>query len=162
MDARVTRGTGLRSVLAISLLLGAPLRLMAAAPAPVCDGSATQTRLLVRVSGFKSKKGNITITVYPDDADRFLAGGGKWARQRLPVVLPLTEGCFAVPAGHYAVAVYHDANDDHDFNRTFIGMPAEGYGFSNNPVTKLGLPGFKEVRFNTQPGDNPVYIKLTY
>ena len=24
------------------------------------------------------------------------------------------------------------------------------------------LPGFKEVRFNTQPGDNPVYIKLTY
>lgn len=154
--ARVTRGVLWCSVLALLL----PAWAQAAA---ACDGSATQARLMVRVTGVANAKGNLTITVYPDDADRFLAKGGKLLRARVPVVVPLTESCFALPAvGSYAIAVYHDANGDHDFNRTFVGMPAEGYGFSNNPVTKLGLPAFKEVRFAAKAGDNPVYIKLTY
>lgn len=163
MDARVTRGIWLRSVLTLGLLLGAASQVVAAEPAPSCEVSPTQPKLLVRVTGIASNKGNLTITVYPDDADRFLSKGGKLLRQRVPVVLPMTEACFALPAvGHYAIAVYHDANDDHDFNRNFVGLPAEGYGFSNNPVTKLGLPTFKEVRFATEPGENPIYIKLTY
>ena len=163
MDARVTRGIGLRSVLVLGLLSGAAPGVNSAEPAPGCAAGTAERHLSVRVTGIRSDKGNLTITVYPDDADRFLSKGGKLARQRVPIVLPITEACFALPAaGNYAVAVYHDANDDHDFNRTFVGLPAEGYGFSNNPVTKLGLPTFKEVRFDTQPGNNPVYIKLTY
>ena len=149
-------------------LAGALLCLAAALPqaraqqatSPCADAAAS---LSVRISGMTSKKGNLTITVYPDDSKRFLAKGGKLARQRVPVALPLTEACFALPAaGRYAVAVYHDANGDHDFNRTFVGLPAEGYGFSNNPVTKIGLPSLKEVRFAANAGENPVYIKLTY
>ena len=161
MKARVTCGVLRCSVLALVLTaLTLPAR---AQGAIACDGSAAQARLVVRVTGVANTKGNLTITVYPDDADRFLAKGGKLLRARVPVVVPLTESCFALPAaGSYAIAVYHDANGDHDFNRTFVGMPAEGYGFSNNPVTKLGLPGFKEVRFAAKAGDNPVYIKLTY
>ncbi|MES2884216.1 MAG: DUF2141 domain-containing protein [Pseudomonadota bacterium] len=159
MKTRVTRGALWCSVLALTAML-LPARAQAAA---ACDGSAAQARLTVRITGVANTKGNLTITVYPDDADRFLAKGGKLLRARVPVVVPLTESCFALPvAGSYAIAVYHDANNDHDFNRTFVGMPAEGYGFSNNPVTKLGLPGFKEVRFAAKAGDNPVYIKLTY
>ena len=161
MKTRVTCGALWRSGLA--LVLTAMALPAWAQGAAVCDGSATQARLMVRITGIESQKGNLTITVYPDDADRFLAKGGKLSRQRVPVAMPLTATCFTLPsAGSYAVAVYHDANDDHDFNRTFVGMPDEGYGFSNNPVTKLGLPGFKEVRFAAKAGDNPVYIKLTY
>lgn len=134
-----------------------------AAEPPVCNDSADQVRLQVRVSGLKSAKGNITVTVYPDDEKRFLAGGGKLARQRVSAMLPITTACFVVPAaGAYAIAIYHDANNDHDFNRTFVGLPAEGFGFSRNPKTKLGLPRFSEVRFNSQLGDNPVEIQLSY
>ncbi len=162
-NARVTRCIWLRSLLALGVLLGAAPSVNAAEPAPGCAASTAERHLSVRVTGIRSDKGNLTITVYPDDPDRFLSKGGKLLRARVPVVLPMTETCFALPAaGNYAVAVYHDANDDHDFNRNFVGLPAEGYGFSNNPVTKLGLPTFKEVRFDTQPGNNPIYIKLTY
>lgn len=163
MDARVTRGIWRRSVLMLGLLSGAMPVVHAAEPAPTCAVTNAERHLSVRVTGMRSDKGNLTVTVYPDDADRFLSRGGKLLRLRVSIVLPMTEACFVLPAaGNYAVAVYHDANDDHDFNRNFVGLPAEGYGFSNNPVTKLGLPTFKEVRFDTQPGNNPIYIKLTY
>jgi uncharacterized protein (DUF2141 family) len=128
-----------------------------------CTLSAKEVRLNVQISDMASAEGNVTITIYPDDANQFLAKKGKIARQRVPTVMPVTTACFAVPApGLYAIAVYHDANDDHDFNRSFIGMPKEGFGFSRNPKTALGLPDFSEVRFEAHAGNNPVEIKLNY
>ena len=165
MSARLQRGRLARRFCVVLLLACGP-GLAAANPpvaAPVCDGSASQVRLQVRVAGLKAAKGNITVTVYPDDASRFLAKGAKLARQRVPAVQPATAACFVMPAaGSYAVAVYHDANNDRDFNRTFVGMPAEGFGFSRNPKTLLGLPRFSEVRFAAQPGDNLLEIQLSY
>lgn len=161
MDARVTRSLALRSLGVLLLCLGMLPGAMAAGLA--CDPAAPQARLQVRVAGVAKAKGNMTITVYPDDAQRFLAKGGKLQRQRLPATVPVTTACFALPAaGSYAVVVYHDANNDHDFNRTFVGMPAEGYGFSRNPKSLLGLPSLAEVRFAAHLGDNPVEISLSY
>ena len=164
MDARLQRGRLSRRFCALLLLAGtAGLAVANPAATPACDGSAGQVRLQVRVAGLQTAKGNITITVYPDDASRFLAKGGKLARQRIAAVQAVTSACFVMPAaGVYAIAVYHDANDDHDFNRSFVGMPAEGFGFSRNPKTALGLPRFSEVRFAAQPGDNLLEIQLSY
>jgi uncharacterized protein (DUF2141 family) len=64
--------------------------------------------------------------------------------------------------GEYAVAVYHDENDDHDFNRNAAGLPAEGYGFSNDAPTAFGLPDFDRVRFTLPPGGGRVAIRLRY
>lgn len=35
--------------------------------------------------------------------------------------------------GRYAVQVLHDANDNGKLDTNIVGMPTEGYGFSNNP-----------------------------
>jgi uncharacterized protein (DUF2141 family) len=76
---------------------------------------------------------------------------------------PMTTACFWLPApGYYAVAVYHDENANHDFDRTIIGLPAEGFGFSNNPPTPTALPPFKAVRFNARDGETTIRIKLRY
>ena len=161
MDTRVACGWVVRS--AVGLLLAAGCSAMAMAETIPCDASATQVRLQVRVMGVAKPSGNITMTVYPDSSERFLAKGGKLARQRVPAQMPVTSACFVLPAaGQYAIAIYHDANDDHDFNRTFVGMPNEGFGFSRNPKTRLGLPSLSEVRFAVVAGDNPVEIQLTY
>lgn len=128
-----------------------------------CDTSTTQVRLQVQIAGVQAAKGYLTISVYADDAKRFLAKGGKLLRQRVPAVMPATRACLVLPAaGTYAVVIYHDVNDDNKFNRTFVGLPAEGYGFSRNPKTLLGLPSLGEVRFAAQAGDNVVAITLTY
>lgn len=163
MDTRVACSWAVRSASAAVLLLAGAGFSRAMAEVIPCDGSATQVRLLVRVAGVDEPRGNVTMTVYPDSSDRFLAKGGKLARQRVAAQAPTTSACFVLPAaGQYAIAIYHDVNDDHDFNRSFVGMPNEGFGFSRNPKTKLGLPSLSEVRFAAAAGDNPVEIRLTY
>jgi uncharacterized protein (DUF2141 family) len=129
-----------------------------------CDGAAlNRTALLITVSGMRSAKGNITITIYPDEADHFLDGKFKLARQQLPIVLPVTSACFTVPApGFYAVALFHDENDNRHFDTSSLGIPTEGYGFSNNPTLYLGPPGLSRVRFAVHAGDNPVAIQMKY
>ncbi|QJE72474.1 DUF2141 domain-containing protein [Aerophototrophica crusticola] len=153
-----------KTSLALSILMLAGVaKAFAATPAPACDGGDGEVRLNLTVEGVRRAAGNVTITLYPDDPDKFLARTGKIARIRVPATVPATSICLPAPeAGGYAIAVYHDENGDKDFNRTMLGMPKEGYGFSNNAETTLGLPRFQEVRFDAKAGDNSVTIRLRY
>jgi uncharacterized protein (DUF2141 family) len=101
------------------------------------------------------------LTLYPDDKRRFLAEGGKFARVRTKAQL-LTRACFWVPPGNYALAIYHDSNGDRDFNRTLVGLPAEGFGFSNNPETKVGLPPLSAARFSVVAPERSLAIQMRY
>ena len=122
-------------------------------------------RLLVGVAGARRAAGNITVTLYGPRREDFLARGGRLARQRVPLPVGATsaEACFALSApADYAVAVYHDENGDHDFNRNAVGLPVEGYGFSNDAPTTLGLPDFGQVRFAVPPGGSRITVRLRY
>jgi uncharacterized protein (DUF2141 family) len=139
--------------------------LLATAPALAEEGCVGRgdTRITVLISGMEAERGEIAVTLYPDDARRFLAPRGKLLRQRLPTHLPVTTACFLVAnPGVYAVAVYHDANRDQDFNRSRIGMPTEGFGFSNDAPTRFGLPSFDAVRFKANSGETRVAVKMRY
>lgn len=156
-------GWSLRRRGAVCALAGALLASGAAAAAPACKGDAGEVRLEIRVAGVRAAKGNVTITVYPDDPARFLAPHGKAARLRVPARAPETRACLPVPAaGGYAIAVYHDEDADRKFGRSMIGMPTEGYGFSNDAETALGPPSFASARFTARAGDNPLLIHLKY
>jgi uncharacterized protein (DUF2141 family) len=146
---------------AMTLPLGQAARADTATPCDVTD--ATQVRLQIEVSGMRVAKGNITITIYPDDPAHFLDGKYKLDRQQLPVTLPVTSACFSVAApGHYAVALFHDENDNHHLDTNALGIPTEGYGFSNNPTLYFGPPDLSRVRFSVHAGDNPVAIQMKY
>jgi uncharacterized protein (DUF2141 family) len=129
-----------------------------------CDGAKPdQPSLHITVSGVRSAKGNIAITLYPDEADHFLDGKFKLARQELPITLPVTGACFTVAApGYYAVALFHDENGNHHFDTSSLGIPTEGYGFSNNPTLYLAPPSLSRVRFFVHTGNNPVAIQMIY
>ena len=64
--------------------------------------------------------------------------------------------------GVYALAIYHDENANRKFDRTGIGFPAEGYGFSNNPLTLAGLPSFRSVRLNVPRSGLTSRIQMKY
>ena len=162
-------GAAAWSLLPLLLLAAAvPSRPSDAAPgaATACQapGAPAGPRLRVAVSGARSAAGNVTITLYGPRREDFLARGGRLARQRIPLGgAAAVEACFAVSApGDYAVAVYHDENGDRDFNRNAIGLPAEGYGFSNDAPTAFGLPDFDRVRFTLPPGGARLAIRLRY
>jgi outer membrane protein len=51
-----------------------------------------------------------------------------------------------VPAGEYAVVVYHDENGNKRLDKNFIGIPRESLGFSNGYRPK-GPPMYERARF---------------
>jgi uncharacterized protein (DUF2141 family) len=159
-------GLAFRQIAQAALLAGTMLALPARADdaPPACNpGDTAQVRLQVSVDGMRSTAGNITITIYPDDAAHFLDGKYKLARQSVPVTLPVTHACFAMAApGFYAVALFHDENANGHFDTSMLGLPEEGYGFSNNPTLYVGPPSLAQARFAAHAGDNPVAVRLKY
>jgi uncharacterized protein (DUF2141 family) len=136
----------------------------ARAETPVCNpADPNQVRLEISVSGMHSTKGTVFITIYPDQPSHFLDGAYKVGRQVIPVVLPFTKACFVLPEpAYYAVALSHDENNNGHFDTTALGLPAEGFGFSNNPTLYFGPPGLSKVRFPVHRGDNAISIQMKY
>jgi len=133
-------------------------------PAPAgCTGPASKTWIRVILEDVRSGKGQIAITMYSDDPARFLIHHGSMYVGRVPAVAGTASGCIFIPhPGVYVLAIYHDENGNGTFDRTSLGLPAEGYGFSNNPPTLLGLPSFRSVRLNIQHSGMAAHIRLTY
>jgi uncharacterized protein (DUF2141 family) len=134
----------------------------AVAQGAACIGTRLpgSVRLNVVATELRSTQGEVAFTIYPDDSSRFLAKKGKLLRARVPSRSPDTSACFWVAPGHYAVATYHDENGDRHFNRTLFSIK-EGFGFSNDAPTTLGLPSFEKVRFPVA-ADAEIRIRTRY
>jgi uncharacterized protein (DUF2141 family) len=134
------------------------------APPPAgCTGPASSTWLNVVASGLRNGNGLLAVTLYQDIPSKFLAKRGSLYVGRVDANAGTTSACIFVPApGVYALALYHDENANQKFDRTGIGLPAEGYGFSNNPATLAGLPSFRSVRLNVPRSGLTTRITMKY
>ena len=52
-----------------------------------------------------------------------------------------------IPAGTYALAVIHDENMNGKLDTNWLGIPIEGYGFSNDVRGLFGAPSHPAARF---------------
>ena len=117
------------------------------------------------VDGVRSAKGPVATTVYADNPDRFLVKNGSLYVVRTPSVPGVTRYCVFVPqTGVYALAVYHDEDNSGTLTRAagMLGLPVEGFGFSNNPPTLASLPTFRSVRIAIPRTNLATTIHLTY
>ncbi|MGK6319058.1 DUF2141 domain-containing protein [Sphingomonas sp. DT-204] len=146
------------AVAAIALSMLAPAAAEAACAGQPGDGAV---QLDVAATDVRNGKGEVAFTVYPDDSKRFLAKGGKLLRSRVAAVAGTTGACFWLKPGHYAIAIYHDENGDHDFNRTLFAIK-EGFGFSNDAPTTFGIPSFRSARFAVPATRSTIRIKTRY
>ncbi len=162
-----SRRLGAAALLSMGLAVPVAVLALAATPAAAqptgCTGPASGVWLNVAVEGVRNSRGLIAITLYADDASRFLAHHGSLYVGRIPAHAGTTRGCIFVPkAGVYAVAIYHDENASRGFDRTGLGLPAEGYGFANNPATLAGLPAFRSVRLGVPKANLTTHISIKY
>ena len=58
-----------------------------------------------------------------------------------------------IPPGTYAMAVVHDENMNGKLDTNWLGIPTEGYGFSNNAKAVFSAPSFSDASF-TYDGQN--------
>ena len=128
-----------------------------------CTGHEGPARLYVDVENVRNADGLIAVTLYADDSSKFLVHHGSLYVGRVPAVASRTSVCIYLPGtGVYALAVYHDANANRKFDRTAIGLPKEGFGFSNDPAVFLGMPRFSSVRLSVPRSGMRTSVRLRY
>jgi uncharacterized protein (DUF2141 family) len=155
-----------KAIVAGGLALFAAPALAQGEPTPPagCTGTPSATWITVIAENLRSGDGLLAMTLYADDSRRFLVKRGSLSVGRVKVQPGgTTRGCIFLPApGVYAIALYHDENGDTSFNRSGIGLPKEGWGFTNNPPTLMGLPSFSSVRLTIQRTGLVTRIKMKY
>gem|GEM_PF-69453 len=122
---------------------------------------ADSGRLVVQIEGVKAAGGELRASLYQ------LPETFRKEDKALQVVsLPAQAGAArlvfdGLPAGRYAVMVYHDANSDQKLNLRFGMFPTEGYGLSNNPSV-IGPPKFEGSAFDLKGAESRINIRLAY
>jgi uncharacterized protein (DUF2141 family) len=70
----------------------------------------------------------------------------------------------SLKVGQYAAAVFHDKNDNGELDEkriVFVKVPAEPFGFSNNPKIVMSAPDFDDCSFDVKDSiDNQISIKM--
>ena len=67
-----------------------------------------------------------------------------------------------IPPGTYALAVVHDENMNGKLDTNLLGIPKEGYGFSNDAKALLGAPSFSAASFPFDGQNLELTISLNY
>jgi uncharacterized protein (DUF2141 family) len=67
-----------------------------------------------------------------------------------------------IPPGTYALAVVHDENMNGKLDTGLLGVPLEGYGFSNDAKAWLGAPSFSAASFPYDGHNLELTLSLHY
>ena len=127
----------------------------------VCGQGAEE--IVVRVNQVRSASGSVVAVLYGDNPDDFLKKGRRLDKVFEPAAEGIVDVCLTAPGpGTYAVAVYHDENGNAKFDKTWIGLPDEGFGVSNNPTIFLAPPSFDEAKFEAVDGSTVIDVEVKY
>ncbi|WP_020401966.1 DUF2141 domain-containing protein [Gracilimonas tropica] len=64
------------------------------------------------------------------------------------------------PFGEYAIAVYHDKNENGELDTNFLGIPKEAYGFSNNARGRFGPASWEAAHFKVDSNQTKMVIEV--
>lgn len=107
---------------------------------------ATSGAITVKVIGLRGSKGKVQCGLW--NAERGFPDEQQLRRRSVPIVGGAATCSFEdVPSGTYAVALFHDENENGKLDRGLFGKPMEGYGVSNNKTYALAGPNFRESKF---------------
>ncbi|HVV51804.1 MAG TPA: DUF2141 domain-containing protein [Polyangia bacterium] len=135
--------------------------IIAAVLASVSVAAARGNSITVRVSTFRSLQGSLRCRLY-SRGDGFPGKPPFEAEQSVPVTAKSMTCTFASLApGTYAVALFHDENDNGKLDTNFVGIPREGVGVSNNKLRSLGPPTWNDAKFALK-GDVVLDVSLHY
>lgn len=127
---------------------------------PVNASANSANTVTARVSTFHTVKGALVCRLF-SGPDGFPAKGYRLL-QTVPVTAQTMQCAFPdLPAGTYALAVFHDENGNGKLDTNLLGMPAEGVGTSNNRRPFIGPPTWGGSKF-VVAGNVALNITLRY
>jgi uncharacterized protein (DUF2141 family) len=151
------------------------------------QAQAQTSDLKVEVSGLRNYKGQVVLMLWPDSSEssKFPDAGRVQYRDERPGDLPcdfpnaalcrrvieslqdltVSHTFTSLPAGDYAVLVFHDENNNGQLDTGFMRRPLEARGFSGVLPDDVGPMGgkikFDQARF-TLNGTKTITVGLRY
>ncbi len=93
--------------------------------------------------------------LYPDDNSKPIASADVPAIGGETVIT-----LHGVAPGIYAIEAFQDVNANNKMDTTWMGLPLEPFGFSQDAKPFLSKPSFDDVKFTLAPGENSLVIHL--
>jgi uncharacterized protein (DUF2141 family) len=147
------------------------MRLLALLLLPVlgCANSTPPTNPLgigsidITINNCVSDKGTIRVALYDSKytfskPNKHITGKILPAQKNTPLQIQIPN----LAHGEYAVAIYHDVNNNGELDKNMVGIPTEPYAFSNNPIVKMERPTFDDARFELTTSSKALTIELKY
>ena len=125
--------------------------------------SSDNCDLYVNIYNFSSASGNVRVHLYdlsrknnfPNNSEniyKLVIGKIKSGKSQVK---------FAnIPRGYYAISIHHDANLNIKMDKTFLGLPDEGWGVSNNIKPVMRVPNFDECKFYVKSNPTSITIRI--
>jgi uncharacterized protein (DUF2141 family) len=127
------------------------------------QAAAGSHKITLHVRGLKSSEGKILAGLYnredgfPTNRDGWVKGESSYDIVSGRATVTFTD----MPPGTYAIAVFHDENDNNDLDTNWIGIPKEGVGASNDALGRLGPPKWTDAKFEVD-GNVRTTAKMKY
>ena len=116
----------------------------------------------VAVSGLHSDKGKLYMSLYNSEKGYPKDASAAYRLSFADIHDGKSTILFAgIPQGTYAIACYHDENNNGKLDANFLGIPKEGTGASNDAKGSMGPPKFKDAKFQLV-SDTTLAIKINY
>lgn len=115
--------------------------------------SVAQSKIIAEISNFENDKGVCRACIFNSAASFKGESGNPVQCIQVPITNNRTQVQFEnVPAGNYAIFLFHDTNKNNKMDKNFMGIPKEGYGASLNKLPFASAPTFDENKFSVSNG----------
>ena len=124
---------------------------------------APEDAIHVQVQGLRSDRGQVVCALFATAQDFPKRPDRALARTSAQILAGRATCEFPrVPAGTYAISVFHDENGNGKLDTNWLGIPREGVGASNNPKPRMGPPKFAAAKFHYSEGSMNIEVILHY
>ncbi|WP_163411539.1 DUF2141 domain-containing protein [Flavobacterium ajazii] len=117
----------------------------------------------VKISGIRSEKGQIILNVFKNSEDYEQE---KVFKKLIFEKKTVDNGSmkinFNIEPGIYGITLIDDENKNGELNKNLIGIPKEGFGFSDFFMEKMKKPVFDDFKVTIKNPNNKITIKVKY
>lgn len=117
-----------------------------------------KTLFTVEIQNIRAATGSVRIGLYKP-CDGFPDKCKPNESKHITAAKGSVQAVFEVDPGEYALAVYHDVNNNGKIDMRFF-IPREPYGFSNNVRPRFTAPKFAECRVHVGQEAKTVTIRV--
>lgn len=124
----------------------------------------TKHNVKVEITGVRTNHGKIVMGVYISSKRFEEKKDSKiLSIEKHGLVNQKLHYTFYLEPGTYGLSILDDENNNAKMDYNFVGMPKEGFGFSNYYHSGFSFPKFSNFSFTIEPGKEAhVVIKLRY